>query len=132
MLDELPKGATTFGTISLSLNTYANSRLQWDGSYLTVQNDQKLATVYRIAITGSTGRVVGIVKLAKDFRAYTWIEGDTILAGHWVSGQKKFKNYAVGFWHYPRGGNPYKLVKILPTKRKPGVTFLAVSVAPSP
>jgi hypothetical protein len=130
-LAELPKGEKTFADISVNLKVRPSVPLQWDGTYITVENPP-LATLYRIAISGSSGTVVGTVRLTgeRGHREYTSIGGNILFGGHWVVGQKR-KNYGVGFWHYPAGGRAYKIIDVLRPGGHDTVTFVAASIAPS-
>ncbi len=129
-LDELPKGSSSFITISLNFTVGADSPLQWDGTYITLETP-RVPSVYRIAVSGSTGTLVGKVRLDRDRRAETWIQGHTVVAGHWMRGQTKLKNYDVGFWLYPAGDRAYKIIRLLPSGGNDVVSFVAVAVAPS-
>ena len=106
-LAELPVGASKFTKISLGLSDSAGP-VQWDGTYITVENPISDPKIYRIAVSGSKGTVVGTTKLGRRvgrYPAYSWIQGDTVIAPYGPS----TKNGIVGYWHYPKGGHrPYK------------------------
>jgi hypothetical protein len=129
LLTELPKGQMHFTDIALNLKLTDYGVVQWDGAYITVENPLT-AIIYRIAISGSNGSVIGTTKLAEEHRVFPWIQGDTVIAGHWVAGQKKYKDFVVGLWHYPQGGQPYSVIGGLTRGERDTVTFVGVSVEP--
>jgi len=118
---ELPSGGSTFEIISLNKKGGDNGGLQWDGKYLAVathkmKNDN---AVYRIRISGTTGTVVQVVRLhGLHPETPLSIQGNIIAA---VTTRAE-----MGFWKYPRGGNPTKIFGGNPFPE--GIT---VSVAPS-
>ena len=80
-LDELPAGSSTFTHITLNKNITLFGSVQWDGKHVTVQN-QENGTIYRIAVSGSVGTVVGatIIKgLARNLVGESWIQGKTLI-----------------------------------------------------
>jgi hypothetical protein len=104
-LAELPKGGSSFVSIELqSIKGPANSlgSMRWDGTYLAISDSA--TTIYRVAISGTTARVVGNVQLqGLNHFSSMWIEGDTIVAGGGP-------NRRVLIWSYPAGGNPIKII----------------------
>jgi hypothetical protein len=111
-LDELPAGSSTFMHITLNKNITLFGSVQWDGKHVTVQNREN-GTIYRIAVSGSVGTVVGatIIKgLARNLVGESWIQGKTLVepAGR--------ANGYIGVWHYPRGGQPISTFKNLGAK----------------
>ncbi|MGC1379503.1 MAG: hypothetical protein WA814_00610 [Candidatus Baltobacteraceae bacterium] len=132
-LAELPNGVKTFTQIALD-RSLGIGLLQWAGKYLTVEIARE-PTIYRIAFAGSSGSVVGETKLyvhGGKLKSYslTWIQGSTVVGGHWLAGQgKPYKDYDIGFWNYPAGGNAYKLISGLTNGGKDQIRYLAVSPA---
>lgn len=131
LLADLPKGAQEFTTITLDKKIYAGL-IQWDGSYITIE-DSTPPIIYRISISGASGTIVGTTKLRAQHRkkrtprALTWIEGDTVLAP-----QGGFNNPNLGFWRYPHGGHPYRIIRGLATQKHDEVIDAAVDTKPSP
>jgi hypothetical protein len=129
LLAELPKGSNTWTTISLN-EQIEIGLIQWDGTYITIQK-QSPPTIYQISVSGSSGTVVGTIMLRANNKtkrvpfSHTWIQGDTVLGA-----QGGFKNPNVGFWHYPQGGKPYKIITGLTKKKKDGVEYVAVDSKP--
>jgi hypothetical protein len=125
---ELPKGANAFTAISLSQSVFGY--IQWDGTYITIENVQP-PIIYRISISGSSGTIVGTTKLRASKKtknvpyAFTWIDGDTVL-----SSQGGPKNPNVGFWNYPAGGKPYRVIRGL-TSKKNRVDQVVIDMMPS-
>lgn len=114
---EMPKGTSTFTSITIDRTIAIPGGVQWDGKYMAV-GDAKSGTIYRT--DGATGKVESTVKLihaSDDFQP--WIQGNTVVA-------LSFYSIHAGFAHYPAGGKEYKTIKI-------GSPFGAtVSVAPQP
>ncbi|MGB8964232.1 MAG: hypothetical protein WCB99_01210 [Candidatus Cybelea sp.] len=125
--DELPKGSKRFTSISLSLQIDPGA-VQWDGSYMTIE-DPRPIEIYRIAITGSSGSVVGTTKLRNQTKtknvpyAWTWIQGDTVIAGQGKG------NHNVAYWNYPAGGKPYHVLKGVSPGKHGFVDYLIVTTA---
>jgi hypothetical protein len=128
---ELLKGGQNFTTITLDKQINFPGPIQWDGGYITIE-DPHPTNIYRISVSGSSGTVVGMTKLRAQNKqkripwAFTWIEGDTVLAG-----QGGWHNPNVGFWHYPAGGHPYRIIRGLTKQKKDGVHEAVVDTKPS-
>jgi hypothetical protein len=130
-LMELPKGGSTFTTITLNQAFKSMSGIQWDGQYITLTDR---TTIYRLQISGSTGAVVGGTSLKGAFSDLGnfhnfWIQGSTVIGPASVPGQQNSKY--LGFWDYPQGGKPIRLLKTLTTHRRSSIVDATVSVAPS-
>jgi hypothetical protein len=109
---ELAKGQSAFTKITLEETLGGVAHVQWDGKYFALQsfdvnkhNGEKIfERIYRIALSGSTGKVAGITRFdgwpEKD-AGQSWITGSTILATPYSK---------IGFWAYPAGGKPTKTV----------------------
>jgi len=117
ILAELPKGSSTFTTITLDRVIYSPGSVQWDGKDLTIEDAGKssssAAVIYRFAISGSSGHKVGATTTLKNSVA----SGQFLILGRTVIGPAK-QNSApgIGFWHYPKGGSP---VRFIPTNGSP-------------
>lgn len=102
-LSELPKGTGTF--IDIILNKRVGpGPLEWDGTYLTSQAAARHSshfptTIYRIAVSGSSGKIVGKTKL-KGAKYDGWIEGNVVIA---AQNGKRNEGQLV-FYSYPKGG----------------------------
>ena len=98
-LVELPKGGSSFQNISVSNTIEFPGNVQWDGKYVTV-NDQNTHEIYRYSLSGTTATLKGIVKLAgsKDCDQ-TWIAKSVVYCPD--AGAANIKVYK-----YPAGGNP--------------------------
>jgi len=111
LLAELPVGASKITKISLDLNMERDGPVQWDGTYITVENPMSDPEIYRIAVSGSKGTVVGVTKLGSrvgQYPVHSWIQGNTVIAPDGPTTQ----NNIVGYWHYPKGGRqPYSVIK---------------------
>jgi hypothetical protein len=72
-LIELPKGSSTFETITTSNAVEFPGSVQWDGTYLTVL-DQLTNSIYRYAVSGTKATLKGTVLLqGSSDCAQTWI-----------------------------------------------------------
>lgn len=123
---ELPKGSSTFTTITLDQPAKWPGSVQWDGKYITVSTlnpsepKGRHHVVYRVQISGSTGHVVDTVYLDHAISAVgSWVQGNTI-----IGVQRNLHGFRL--WHYPKGGRPFE--KLTGFLEAWGVT---VSVAPS-
>jgi hypothetical protein len=111
-LDELPAGSSTFTHITLNKNIPLFGSVQSDGKYVAVQNRQK-GTIYRVAVSGSVGIVVGattIRGLPRNLVGDSWIQGKTLVEPAGPA------NADIGVWHYPRGREPISVFKNLGAK----------------
>ena len=106
-LAEMPYGSQTFNDVSLGVS---GEGIRWDGQYVAMVNPTA-KEVYRIAVSGSTGTVVGTVNfsglfplLGNDF---------AISAGKIVipyGGSQKHRVTRIGQWRYPKGGRLQKII----------------------
>lgn len=124
MLGELPNGGSKFTNYQVSLKS-ANSKLtgiQWDGTYLvgqeTSSSRQGSTLLDRIAITNSAATVVSRTKLIGNQIGFKWLYSGAAIGFE--------DNRKIGFWPYPAGGKPSKL---LTSYEKPYVAT-TISVAP--
>jgi hypothetical protein len=99
----LPKGSSTFTTISLNFPIGLPGNVMWDGKHITV-GDQISNTIYRISVSGSSGKSAGSTVLRGGFEVNQyWIAGSTVLGPD--SG-----NADVGYWPYPHSGDAKKSI----------------------
>ncbi|MGB8151526.1 MAG: hypothetical protein WCE97_10085 [Candidatus Cybelea sp.] len=117
-LVELAKNAQSFETLSIAPHIEGVFlRIQWDGSYLTVeaQSNYKRGThhavsVNRLSISGSAATVVGTtqIKTIRKTAALSWIDGDRVLVPYGNAGRY---NPNIGYWKYTAGGAPVTRVE---------------------
>ncbi len=115
---ELAKNAQSFETLSIAPHIEGVFlRIQWDGSYLTVeaQSNYKRGThhavsVNRLSISGSAATVVGTtqIKTIRKTAALSWIDGDRVLVPYGNAGRY---NPNIGYWKYTAGGAPVTRVE---------------------
>jgi hypothetical protein len=126
-LDERVKGGRDFTSITLDKKLQAPGPIEWDGRHLAVgYGELNGSTIYRIAISGSRGNVVGVTHLVDPKPLFKtigpfWIIGNTVVATYAAP-----DGFMLGVWKYPQGGLPITIV------RKGGVKvystrYLAVS-----
>jgi hypothetical protein len=114
VLAELAAGQSSMITITLNQILGGTKHLQWDGTYVAIQsfrtkrhNGERLdASVFRVAVSGSSGKVAGISEFKKwpvKVSGSSWIDGDTIVGT---------PSSEIAFWKYPEGGAPAKVVHL--------------------
>lgn len=136
------KQETTLTTSGITINA-ANGAM-WDGKYLVV-GDQEAGSgkdetgMYQTTLSGTTLSSAGEVMLTDTcYRGYTAVANPFVLGkkntpvnteqGKVVVGSNFYCFQSSGgggieFWHYPKGGNPYKIYK-----SSDEITILAVSI----
>jgi hypothetical protein len=105
MLFELPNGGRKFFAVSLNESIGSPGQVQWDGRYLAVQDADAPYDVYRIKVSGTTGRVMSTVAfdgLRAPVKA-SWISGSAIFVPFSEHGKAAD---AIGVFNYPGGGEP--------------------------
>jgi hypothetical protein len=97
-LVELPKGSSTFKTITTSNVVNFPGSVQWDGKYLAV-TDQTADAIYEYTVSGTTATLEGTVSLsgASDC-AQTWIAKGVVFCGD-------AGNNDGSVYKYPAGGS---------------------------
>jgi hypothetical protein len=97
-LVELPKGSSTFEKITPSNTVEFPGSVQWDGTYLTV-TDQEADAMYQYTVSGTTATLKGTVSLSGSSDcAQTWIAtGVVYCADAGTNDGEVFK--------YPAGGS---------------------------
>lgn len=106
---ELRKGRKELVPISFDPSIAVRGHIQWDGSYLTIENAgyNESPRIYQVQISGSTGTVVGTTHLLGAFSAgNSWILGNRVIAPFWTN---EYGATKVGFWKYPQGGQPVRV-----------------------
>jgi hypothetical protein len=124
-LAELPKGAKTFTSYTPKLKS-ADSELtgiQWDGTYLVVQETQPskaFTFLDRITIDHKHVKIVSRTKLVGSNIAFKSLFS-SIAVGLYGPAHNE-----IGFWNYPAGGKPLKLLDRFK------VAFYAATVSAAP
>lgn len=106
-LEELPKGGSRLIHISATQSIGFAGNIQWDGRYLAIE-DYSASTIYQFTINGKRATVEGSTQLAGangGIRQF-WVQGDTVLGA--IASQSG--GGSVGFWKYPGGGSPTKII----------------------
>jgi hypothetical protein len=124
-LEELPKGGNSLAPISVNQHITTAGQVQWDGSYLAIE-DLANRAIYQFQIAGSTATKVGTTSLAGAGQASpSWIRGGTVIVPFGTGSNPPNE---IGFWKYPAGGAAKKVIK-----KHLNATYLegaTVSVAP--
>jgi hypothetical protein len=98
-LVELTKGGNNFQNISLSNSIEFPGNVQWDGTYVTV-NDQNAHDIYQYTVSGTTAALKGTVSLSGSSDCdQTWIAKGVVYCPD--AGAANGKVYK-----YPAGGSP--------------------------
>jgi hypothetical protein len=98
-LVELPKGSTKFETITTSNSPEFPGSVQWDGTYLTVF-DQDTNAMYQYTVSGTTATLKGTVSFSGSSDcAQTWIATGVVFCAD--AGE-----YGAEVFNYPAGGSP--------------------------
>jgi hypothetical protein len=98
-LVELPEGSSTFKTITTSNAPRFPGSVQWDGTYLTVF-DQDTAEFYQYTISGTTATLKNTVTITGSSDcAQTWIVKGLVYCGDAGNGDGEV-------FKYPGGGSP--------------------------
>ena len=118
---ELPAGSSAISNITLDKKLENAGAVQWDGTYITVEDG---STIYRLSVSGSTGTVVGTTKLLA--RQDAW-KSLNFIYHHRVIAPDGAQRGHVGFWPYPSGGKPVKVIAANGVRRLFSATM---SVAP--
>ena len=128
-LVELPNAGSSLTSVAVDHKFNIGLHpLQWDGTYLAVEDRKKKGTtiLYRIKVSGSTGTVVSV----RDFPRAKGMH-PRLNPEFWIYAQRvvapETYNTRLGIWPYPRLGNQEGAIKI-----KPGGGFVfgdTVSVA---
>lgn len=103
VLLELPAGGSELEDLT-ELSTGKAGAMRWDGSYLTYAAGK---VIYRLSISGSTVTQVGQTRLkgSGTMFQYSIYEGN-VAVPYGPNTKKTLDN--IGFWHYPKSGNPWK------------------------
>jgi hypothetical protein len=115
---ELPKGKKTFKNITLKGGgIYYPGMVQWDGKYVAVGDQMAGGASYVAAIyqtTGAGGKIVHETPLdsggLEEIIGF-WIQGSTVIGPNALEPASKYDKGSVGFYKYPVGGKPTKILK---------------------
>jgi len=99
-LVELPKGSSSFETITLNQSIEFPGSIQWHGKYLAV-GDEETSNIYQFAISGTNGTLEGTTHLEDGGSGAFYILKRNVTA---------VGNNGVGIWKYPAGGMPIKSI----------------------
>jgi len=101
---ELPHGRGSLVNVTLDAKVAAPGGVQWDGKYVAVE-DSKEGVIYQT--TGAGGQVVSYTDLNQgccEFGQF-WKQGSRVTVAFVPN------TGVIGYWKYPAGGNPTKIVK---------------------
>jgi len=128
----LPRGSSKFTDITLNKDNNGElGPIQWDGQYFAVL-DYRSAAIYQISVSGSNGNIVGETQLRskraiKRIDGAFWIQDGIVMVSFQPQG--RHAGY-VGFWKYPIGGNPTRVLKRVNGQKISPPPSITVSVTP--
>jgi len=105
---ELPSGSSSFTNITLNQQINVPGGVQWDGTYVAVE-DQGAgyhgSTIYQFSISGTTGTKEGTTSLggSSDVLKF-WIDKKRVIGANIGSAP------SVLYWQYPAGGTETKTI----------------------
>jgi hypothetical protein len=113
-LEELPKGSSTFTTITLDQKIGVPGSLQWTGKYLVVEDAINSytgpAVIYRFVISGASGHRVSATTLTDSIaNAQFLVHGSTV-----IGPVRQNSVPGLGFWSFPGGGAPVRTISTYP------------------
>jgi hypothetical protein len=100
---ELPKGSSTFESVTLSHSLEFPGGIQWYGTYLAV-GDQEAHVIYHFAIHGRNAREIGTTELGGSSDVAQFCIQKPYVAGADAG------DGDVALWDYPAGGSPVKVI----------------------
>jgi hypothetical protein len=123
-LGELAKGSGPVALIDLDKRMGPLGGVQWDGSYVVIATVRAHALLYRVQVTGTTGKVVGTVKpQGFDMCCFFTPNGLFVLHDRAAIGMAGKNGERVWDWPYPAGGKPLRSIA-----RLKGINGIALSI----
>jgi hypothetical protein len=113
---ELPYGSSTFTNLTINKQILSvNAEIHWDGKHLALGDvvSQELL-IYRLSVSGSSAKVVGTTKL----RNIQQPRGTFVILGKTVVTPVGAQATKIGYWNYPGGGAPRRIIGFA-SKRRP-------------
>jgi hypothetical protein len=107
ILVELPKGGTTFTTISVSQSLKAPGQVQWDGKHLAIgDTGVSPSVIYQFDISGSTATKAGSTTLKDSTMVEQfWIQRGKVVAPDPKRSCGGTQTGCVAIYPYPAGGS---------------------------
>jgi hypothetical protein len=127
-LTELSKRGHAFARIALKRKIDFGAQIQWDGRNVAIETREHPA-IYRVRITGLTGRVIGTTQLTGvgGRATQSWIAEGSIAV---PTGPSNKRAIEILFWKYPAGGNPTKTFRGFVGSGHQTIDGVTLSVAP--
>ena len=105
---ELPKGKRLFTNITLNQDFEFPGGVQWDGKHIAVGNQagyyENANVIFQFSIHGTSGKAVGATQLDSSCDVVQfWVAGNTVIGPDYCAND-------VGYWKYPAGGDPTKVL----------------------
>jgi hypothetical protein len=107
-LAELTRRGSAFSSVTLNRKIRFGTQLEWDGRDLAIETREN-PEIYRVRVSGSTGKVVGTTQLTGvgNRATQSWIANGTIAV---PTGPRSKRAIEIILWNYPAGGNPTKTI----------------------
>jgi hypothetical protein len=115
VLAELPFGSSTFTNLTINKRILGISgEIHWDGKHLAlaVVASQELL-IYRLSVSGSSAKIIGTTKLLN----IKLPRGTFVLQGKTVVTPVGAHATEIGFWNYPAGGSPRRIIGFVSERR---------------
>jgi hypothetical protein len=127
-LFELPKHGNKIEPIHLDRKVKGLGQIQWDGSYVSIEDSYPPEYMYRVKVSGSKGKVVDTIRFDEKLHllAASWIVGGTVIVPFSVHGTN---TGTIGLWNYPAGGTATAIWKHVAGGKRTG-SISAVAVSP--
>ncbi len=115
---EMPKGSTTFTTISLPFTIDFPASAYWDGQYVGVGDQEYEGNfttgIYRVTISGSTATLVSQTDYEDNcYETYNDVVQGVIYQRKFVGGNlfcSDAGDYRIDYWNYANGGDPLRYI----------------------
>ena len=132
-LAELPKGGGWFKNIKLDRLVGDPGSVQWDGTYMTVDDNR---VIHRFTVSGSRGKVVGSTRLITHqmfHAAETWIRATQSSPCTFTVLARLFARRRLAFGDIPRAVSPPRASAALTNRlASPSASRLVASSNPAP
>jgi hypothetical protein len=129
-LSELPKGSASFVQLSVSSKVGPTpGQVQWDGMYITYQNQGHNPKISRLRISGSVAKIVSITRLSgiKRYATQSWIYESQIFVPY---SQHEDNARKLSIWSYPQGGKHVRTIDFGDYQKTLDFQGVALSIAP--
>jgi hypothetical protein len=127
---ELPYGSSSFNPITLNGKPGGPGQVQWDGKYITLENQKDNdITIARLRVSGSAASVVSKTRLkGPKWATQSWIDQNRVVTPYSARGGVTNR---IGSWRYPKSGKIVVKFGDFGQTANTKVLGVTLSVAPS-